>query len=68
MEIAAHRRALRSRAPKLYQRVPQEHDPVHDWEAMPILTVEYVVPASLFGSDRLANLFGRRPSTCRGRT
>ncbi len=30
-----------------------------DWEALPIATIEYVVPASLFGSDRFANLLGR---------
>jgi hypothetical protein len=30
-----------------------------DWEALPIVTVEYVIPASLFGSDSLANLLGR---------
>jgi hypothetical protein len=30
-----------------------------DWEALPIATVEYVIPASIFGSERLANLLGR---------
>ena len=30
-----------------------------DWEALPIATLEYIIPASLFGSDRFANLLGR---------
>ncbi len=30
----------------------------HDWEALPIATVEYVIPASLFGSDEAAQLLG----------
>ena len=30
-----------------------------DWEALPIATLEYVVPASLFGGEQLANLLGR---------
>lgn len=30
-----------------------------DWEAQPIATLEYIVPASLFGGDRFANLIGR---------
>ena len=30
----------------------------HDWEALPIATVEYVMPASLFGSDETARLLG----------
>jgi hypothetical protein len=30
-----------------------------DWEALPIATVEYIVPASLFGGEQLANLLGR---------
>ena len=30
-----------------------------DWEALPIATIEYVVPASVFGGDRFANLLGR---------
>ncbi len=30
-----------------------------DWEALPIATLEYILPASLFGSDSLANLLGR---------
>ena len=30
-----------------------------DWEALPIATLEYVIPASLFGSDSFANLLGR---------
>lgn len=31
----------------------------HDWEALPIATLEYIVPASLFGGEQLANLLGR---------
>ena len=31
----------------------------HDWELLPIATLEYIVPAALFGSDRLADLLGR---------
>lgn len=31
----------------------------HDWEVLPIATLEYVVPASLFGGDYVANLIGR---------
>ena len=30
-----------------------------DWEAPPIATLEYVIPASFFGGDRFANLLGR---------
>jgi len=30
-----------------------------DWEALPIGTLEYIIPASLFGGDRFANLLGR---------
>jgi hypothetical protein len=30
-----------------------------DWEALPIATVEYIIPASVFGSERFANLLGR---------
>ena len=30
-----------------------------DWEAIPIGTVEYVFPASIFGSERVANMLGR---------
>jgi hypothetical protein len=30
-----------------------------DWEALPIATLEYIIPASLFGSDQFANLLGR---------
>ena len=30
-----------------------------DWEALPIATLEYVVPASLVGGDHFANLLGR---------
>jgi hypothetical protein len=30
-----------------------------DWETLPIATLEYVIPASLFGSDSFANLLGR---------
>ena len=29
------------------------------WEAVPIGTVEYVIPPSMFGSERMANLLGR---------
>ena len=40
-----------------------EHDifgePSRDLELLPIATVEYVIPASLFGSDSFANLLGR---------
>jgi hypothetical protein len=31
----------------------------HDYEAMPIATLDYVVPAALFGGDANARLFGR---------
>ncbi len=31
----------------------------HDWETLPIATLEYIIPASLFGSDQFANLLGR---------
>ncbi len=30
-----------------------------DWDALPIATLEYIIPISLFGSDRFADLFGR---------
>jgi len=30
-----------------------------DWEVLPVATVEYVIPASLFGSKKIANAFGR---------
>jgi hypothetical protein len=30
-----------------------------DWETLPIATLEYVIPATLFDSDALANLLGR---------
>ncbi len=30
-----------------------------DWEVLPIATLEYIVPESLFGGERLANLLGR---------
>ena len=30
-----------------------------DWEALPIVTLEYIIPAGLFGSDSFANLLGR---------
>jgi len=30
-----------------------------DWEALPIATLEYIIPASLFGSESFANLLGR---------
>ena len=30
-----------------------------DWEVLPIATVEYILPASLFGSEQLANFLGR---------
>ena len=30
-----------------------------DWEVLPIATVEYIIPASLLGSENLANLLGR---------
>ncbi len=30
-----------------------------DWEALPIATLEYVVPVSLLGGDHVANLLGR---------
>jgi hypothetical protein len=30
-----------------------------DWEVLPIATLEYIVPASLFGDEQLANLLGR---------
>jgi hypothetical protein len=31
----------------------------HEWEALPIGTLEYVIPASFFGGDRVATIFGR---------
>ena len=31
----------------------------HDWEVLPITTLEYIIPASLFGSEEFANLLGR---------
>ena len=31
----------------------------HDWEVLPIATLEYIIPASLFGSDQFADLLGR---------
>jgi hypothetical protein len=31
----------------------------HDWEVLPIATLEYMIPASLFGSEQFANLLGR---------
>ena len=31
----------------------------HDWEALPIATLEYIIPASVFGSEQFANLLGR---------
>ncbi|HEX9169369.1 MAG TPA: hypothetical protein VF886_10675 [Roseiarcus sp.] len=30
----------------------------HDWEVLPIATLEYIIPASLFGSEQFANLLG----------
>jgi len=30
-----------------------------DWEVLPIATLEYVIPASLFGNDSFASLLGR---------
>jgi hypothetical protein len=30
-----------------------------NWEALPIATVEYAIPASFFGGERLANILGR---------
>ena len=30
-----------------------------DWEAVPVGTVEYVFPASIFGGERVANMLGR---------
>lgn len=30
-----------------------------NWEAVPVGTAEYVIPASVFGSDRVANMLGR---------
>ena len=30
-----------------------------DWEVLPIATLEYIIPASLFGGENLANLLGR---------
>src|SRR5215468_2713813 len=30
-----------------------------DWEVLPIVTLEYIIPAALFGSERVANLLGR---------
>ena len=32
---------------------------VQDWEVLPVATVEYVIPTSLFGSEMIANAFGR---------
>ena len=31
----------------------------HDWEVLPITTLEYIIPASLFGSEQFADLLGR---------
>jgi hypothetical protein len=31
----------------------------HDWEVLPIATLEYIIPASLFGSEQFADLLGR---------
>jgi hypothetical protein len=31
----------------------------HDWEILPIATLEYIIPASLFGSEQFADLLGR---------
>ena len=31
----------------------------HDWEALPIATLESNIPASRFGSEQFANLLGR---------
>jgi hypothetical protein len=30
-----------------------------DWEVLPIATLEYIIPASVFGNEQLANLLGR---------
>ena len=30
-----------------------------DWEVLPIVTLEYIIPASLFGSESVAKLLGR---------
>jgi hypothetical protein len=30
-----------------------------DWEVLPIATLEYIIPSSLFGSEQFANLLGR---------
>ena len=37
-----------------------------DWETLPIATLEYIVPASLFGGDRFAGLLGRPSIDLRG--
>jgi len=34
-------------------------DASRDWEVLPIATLEYIIPASLFGGDRLADILGR---------
>jgi hypothetical protein len=31
----------------------------HDWEVLPIATLEYIIPTSLFGSEQFADLLGR---------
>jgi hypothetical protein len=30
-----------------------------DWEVLPIVTIEYIIPASLFGSENVAKMLGR---------
>jgi hypothetical protein len=39
-----------------------------DWEVLPIATLEYIIPASLFESDEFANLIAAQRSTFRART
>ena len=31
----------------------------HDWEVLPIATLEYIIPASVFGGEQFADLLGR---------
>ena len=36
-----------------------------DWEALPIATLEYIMPASLFGNDQFAICSAVQRSICR---
>jgi len=38
-----------------------------DWEVLPIVTIEYIIPASLFGSENVTKMLGRPATDLQGR-